>query len=181
MFRISSQDNGLYFFRDREDVARCTVCGELLKKWEEDLASVSISKAPKYDLSYSYDGVLVATRRVKELIEHEGLTGMSFRPLQRDLFAARPNDVVAFDAKRRGTRFEEKCEACGSYESVIGATPVLLRAGAVIAPNAFARTDLEFGSNDEKTPLVLCGDDAARALTKGKLRGVDLMPVDGMD
>ena len=181
MFRQSSQDNGLYFLYDRADLRRCAVCNQLLNKWEEDLASVPITKTPRYNFSYSYDGVLVATRRVKELIEGEGLVGMTFRPLQRDLFAARPSAVVAFDAKGRGTRFENKCDTCVSYESVVGATPIMLRAGEGVGANAFARTDLEFGSNDEKTPMVLCGDEVASALKKSKLRGVDVVRVKGLD
>lgn len=181
MFRLSSQDNGLSFFRGRADVKRCAVCNRLLNKWEEDLASVPITKAPKYDLSYSYDGVLVATRRVKELVDRERLVGMAFRPLQRDLFAARPSAVVAFDAKGRDTRFEDKCETCGSYESVTGAIPVMLRAGEVVGANAFARTDLDFGSDDAKLPLVLCGDEVANALKKSKLRGVDVVRVKDLD
>lgn len=175
MFRLSLQHDGLFFFRGRAGVKRCAACNQLINKWEEDLRPVPIPKAPKYDLSYSHDGVLVATPRIKELIEREGLVGMAFRPLQEGLFAARPTAVVAFDAERRGTRFEDKCETCGSYESVVGAIPVMLRAGEAVGANAFARTDLDFASNDEKHPLVLCGDEAASTLKNGKLRGVDLM------
>ena len=43
------------------------------------------------------------------------------------------------------------------------------------------KTDLEFGSSDEKSPNELCGDEAARELQKARLRGVDLLPVKKME
>jgi hypothetical protein len=156
------------------DVKRCEVCGALTKKWEEDLASVPIPKVPRHDVSYSHDCVLIVNHRFKELIDINGISGMGFRPIQRNLYAARPIITVAFDFVRRGTRFLNRCESCGEYESVVGATPVILMPGEVVPDNGFARTDIEFASNDEKHPIVLCGDHVARTLRKTKLRGVDL-------
>src|SRR5260370_6595494 len=120
MFHLSGQDNGLYFFFGRTDVKRCAVCRSLTNKWDESLASLPIASEPKYDVSYSYDGVLVVTSRFKDAVDSAGLSGMLFRPLQRRLFAARPREVVPFDAVRRGTRFENRSESCGQYESVVG-------------------------------------------------------------
>ena len=57
MFLLMAPDNGLYFLRDRPDVTRCSSCGALTKKWEEDLSSVPIPVNGRYDVSYSYDGV----------------------------------------------------------------------------------------------------------------------------
>ena len=146
----------------------------MLKKWDEDLTSVPIAKPPKYDVSYSYDGVLVMSARAREVIVAAGMSGMEFRPLQAGLFSARPSVVVAFDAAARETRFEKPCPVCGTYEEVAGATPVFLKPGAVVPDNGFARTDLEFGSGDEKMPLVLCGDQAAQVLKSKRLKGLRL-------
>ena len=41
----------------------------------------------------------------------------------------------------------------------------------------FGRTDLEFGSGDEKCPVLLCGDGAATILRKASFRGLDLEAV----
>jgi len=175
MYRVSAQDNDLYFFREREDVRRCATCRLLLDKWNEDLSSVPIAHLPKYDLSYSYDGVLVATRAFKEAVESAAIGGMIFRPLQRGLFWAGPQSTVAFDAARRGTKFEDLCPTCGQYEAVTGAAPVYLADGVTVEGRVFVRTDLEFGSADEKSPVVLCSDEAQRELKRRKLKGVDLM------
>jgi hypothetical protein len=157
------------------------VCRALLSKWEEDLACIPILTPPKYDASYSYDGVLVVTERFREVVETKGITGLEFRPVQGHVFAARSSMSVQFDAVRRGTRFEKRCESCGQYESVVGATPIYLLSGETMPERGFVRTDLEFGSYDEKSPIELCGDEAAREFQKARLRGVDLLPVKKME
>jgi NAD-dependent SIR2 family protein deacetylase len=80
---------------------------------------------------------------------------------------------VAFDAVARGTRFGRKCPSCGEYQSVTGATPVVLSSD--LPSDRVARTDLEFGSDDEKAPLFVAGDDAAARLTGLKLSGCRLV------
>jgi hypothetical protein len=82
MFRLSVPDNGLHFFEDRVDLPRCSVCGRLTKKWDEDLSSVPTSPRRKYDVSYSYDGVLVVTARFRDAVIEDEVSGMEFRPLQ---------------------------------------------------------------------------------------------------
>ncbi|HRI68290.1 MAG TPA: hypothetical protein PK156_28870 [Polyangium sp.] len=131
----------------------------------------------KYDISGSYDGVDVASRRFKDLYERSGMTGLQFKELGDDAFAIRATNVVAFDAVRRGTKFEKKCDACGIYESVTGATPVYLLPGEVVPDMGFARTDLEFASGDEKHPLLLCGEGVAKILWAAKLKGIVLQKV----
>ncbi len=176
MFRLSSTDNGLYFFRDRRDVARCGGCHSLTSKRSEDLASVSIARELPFDLSTSYDGVLVASKHFVSAASDVDSSALELRNLQKGLLAIRPTVVVAFDSKKRGTRFERQCAACGQYESVIGATPVQLVEGSVVPEDGFARTDVEFGSGDEKTPIVLCGARMAERLSREKLRGLELVP-----
>jgi hypothetical protein len=163
----------------RPDVHRCETCGELTQKWKEPLSGLVIRKR-KYDISITYDGVVVVSQRFKCVFEAACLLGLQFRVLPDDavfytIHAAR---VVAFDAERRKTRFIKQCPQCGRFESVVGATPVYLKPGDQIDPREFVRTDLEFGSQDEKHPLLLCGNDAAQSLSRAKLRGLDLIPVE---
>jgi hypothetical protein len=177
MFILSADDNDLTFFDERQDVRRCPVCGQLTNKWDEELISLPLNPLPKADVSYSLDGVLVVSSRFKNVVEGAGAAGLGFHPLQAGLFAARSVDAVPFDAERRETRFEGRCATCGLYESVVGATPVFLRTGAHVPDDGFVRTDLEFGSDDEKSPLELCGNKMAARLSLAKLRGIDLMVV----
>src|SRR5262245_698106 len=137
MFRLSAQDNGWHFFRDRDDVRRCLDCNSLTDKWSEDFASIPAAPETKHDLSYTYDGVLVVAVRFKEAVQNLGITGMQFRSLQKHLFAARPTAIAPFDGARRKTRFENQCKSCEQYESVVGATPVVLMPEAEVAARGF--------------------------------------------
>lgn len=177
MHILSGHNNGYYFFYGREDVKRCPACKSLLDKWNEDLACVPIPRAPKYEISYSYDGVLVVTQRFREVVEGAGITGLVFTPLQRGLFAIRASSTIAFDPVRRQTRFEGRCESCGTYTQVAGATPAYFMPGATLPPMGFARTDIEFGSNDGKSPMEICGDEAAKVLRAAKFRSLELWRV----
>jgi hypothetical protein len=175
IYKLSAEDNELDFFRDRQDVKRCPACSDLLDKWKEDLSRVLIRRAPKYDVSSSISGVYVVTKRFRACVEDNALTGLEFAPLQAGLFSIRPKVSVPFDAARRGTRFLKQCQECGHYESVVGARPVFLASNTVIPGRGFVRTDLEFGSFDEKHPLVLCGSEAAEVLRGANLKGLTLV------
>ena len=197
---VSGQFNDSYAFRDRpairEDtpwyelqqtltpnmsgasrpgLRRCAHCGDLLNKWDEQLTGLVIKKR-RYDVSFTYDGVMVASSAFKSVYDSSGLTGLRFTPLpdDRTFFSIQADTVVRFDAKRRGTRFEKQCSACGRFESVVGATPAYLMEGSPIPDQGFRRTDLEFGSDDEKSPLLLCGPSAGQALKAAKLKGLAL-------
>ena len=156
---------------------RCIECGELLNKWGESLSGLILKKR-RYDISCTYDGVQLVSGAFRSAYEEAGLAGLMFRPLPDDpsFFAIRPTRAVAFDSERRGTRFTAPCPGCGIHKDVSGATPVFLRPGSNVKENEFVRTDLEFGSDDEKSPILICGESAARSLSDAKLRGLDLVP-----
>ena len=163
----------------RVGVRRCEACGELLAKWEEPLESLVV-KEQRFDISCTYDGVDVVSERFKSVFVEQNLRGLTFRSLSNSpsFYAVWATRVVEFDAERRGTRFENRCDVCGQHESVVGATPVYLKQGTNIEHDEFVRTDLEFASNDEKHPLLLCGDAAAAVLRRSKLKGLDLTPAE---
>lgn len=200
IFRVSEWHNDSYAFRDypeltenqrvhqeitpdmsgksRPGLHRCKACGELLDKWSASLAGLVLKKR-KLDIGCTYDGVTITSERFKVAYDSSGLSGLTFRQLPDDaaFYAIRPDRAVEYDAARRGTRFINACPQCGNHESVVGATPVYLKPGDDIKPREFVRSDLEFGSNDEKSPLLLCGEDAAAALKSAGLRGLDLVPI----
>lgn len=199
-FIVYGQDNDSYAFRtypplkehqrihqelvpdmsgaSRPGVHRCDACGELTSKWDEPLVDLVIKKR-RLDISITYDGVLIASQQFKSIYESNDLSGLVFRrlPDDHDFYAIHALKVVAFDAERRKTRFVTPCPRCGRFESVVGATPVFLKAGSEVEGLEFVRTDLEFGSGDEKHPLLICGQIAADSLSNAKLNGLDLSPV----
>ena len=200
-FVVDCEDNDSYTFRDypelppsqrihqelvpdmsgasRPGFRRCQTCRELLAKWDEPLSGLKLKKS-RYDISATYDGVVVVSLRFKTICENAGLSGLTFQQLPNDptFFAIRAKRAVAFDAERRKTRFINPCSKCGRFETVVGATPVFLKTGSRIGNREFVRTDLEFASGDEKHPLLLCGEVAAKSLSEAKLKGLDLCQID---
>jgi hypothetical protein len=164
--------------RSHPGVRRCEECGELLAKWEEPLGDLVLKKK-RFDIGATYDGVDLVSSRFKAVYEENRLIGLDFRPLPKvpAFFAVLPTRVVAYDAERTKTQFIKPCSRCGRFESVTGATPVFLRPGTNLQDHEFVRTDLEFGSGDEKSPLVICGEVAAADLSRARLKGLDLEPL----
>ena len=160
--------------RSRPGVRRCEACGGLLNKWEEPLKGLVINRR-QFDLSATYDGVVVASGAFKKVYDEACLKGLFFRTLPTDpeFYAIQATRTVPFDYERRKTRFMKRCSVCEQFESVIGATPVLLKPESRFGELEFVRTDLEFGDSDGKHPLILCGAVAKRALERHKLQGVD--------
>jgi hypothetical protein len=201
IFRVSLQDNESYAFREfptlteyqrlhqeiipdisgnsRAGLRRCEKCGELLAKWEETLAGLIIKKR-KYDVSVTYDGIVVVSRQFMEVFDHDKLEGLLFERLPDDpvFYRVLAKRAVEFDAQRRMTSFTRLCPECGRFASVIGATPVYLKPGFQIGVREFVRSDLEFGSNDGKHPLLLCGEIAAKTLSAATLKGLVLCGID---
>jgi hypothetical protein len=86
------------------------------------------------------------------------------------LFATRR---IAFDSVSRQTKFEKQCSQCGQSEAVAGATPAFLCPPVDVARTEFVWTDVEFGSGDEKRPLLICGDVAGTTIRRAQLIGLD--------
>ena len=160
----------------RSGISRCPKCGELLAKWDEDLTGLII-KNRRYDISITYDGIVIISEIFQITYGSNALTGLTFTRLPDDptFYSIRAVDLVKYDAERRGTRFENQCVVCGRFESVVGATPVCLRPGSKIPDYGFVRTDLEFASGDAKSPLLICGESAGKILNSAKLKGLDLI------
>jgi len=201
VFSVECQDNDSYAFREcpvlteyqqihqeiipdmsgatRAGVRRCEACGELTAKWEESLEGLVLENK-KYDISCTYDGIDVVSEKFKDFYDANRLTGLKFRrlPDEPSFYDIQATRIVEFDAVKRGTRYENQCPVCKRYEAVAGAYPVYLKKNANIGINEFVRTDLEFGGNDEMSPLLLCGEEAGRLLSQATLKGLDLLEYD---
>jgi hypothetical protein len=158
-------------------VHRCPICKQIQNKWTLPFASVALSKSV-FDVSVTRDGITVVSDKFRDTYHKSGLSGLALTPIDiaPGFYTASATAVVPFDFQRRRTRFIDKCHECGTYRAVAGATPVYLTPGTHIADNSFVRTDVEFGTDDEKHALILCGLGAGAALRKAKLKGLHLLP-----
>lgn len=152
---------------------RCPACGELLDKWNEPLNGFTIRKRT-WDCGATYDGVVVVSQRFKDLYEANRFRGLTFKALPDDpvYFSIMPNRIVQCDTVRRKIRLEGLCEVCHRYESVNGGVPPILKDNPSIHTSEFVRSDIELGGRDEKHPLILCGENAARLIIAAKFKNV---------
>jgi hypothetical protein len=167
---VFGEDNDSYMYHDAPGVKRCPGCGYHLDPTFVDPGFRLVRRG--FDLSYTYDGCCIASERVKTFCERQGYPGMTFLPLPSTpgFFRLIVDRVVEFDAVRRETRFGSNCPVCGRPESVAGLTPVFLREGTVLN-EGFYRTDLEFGTGDERSPCLLVAPSTFMRVARERWRG----------
>jgi hypothetical protein len=158
--------------------ATCPTCG---RKTDPDYVNPKYkAKRRTWDIGTTYDGYVIVSKRLREFCRKHRWKGMTFVPLPaaKDFYVLRLSNVLPFDSKRRGTRFENPCPTCGAFYNVIGANPVYLRGVTEPIEEGFFRSDLEFASGPEQHPLILVGTGTAEKLLKQKFQKLDLEEVE---
>jgi hypothetical protein len=180
-FTVSAPDNDSYMCGSRDvldpiiaGIPMCHACG-----FKTDSSFVNHEfrlKCVDYDLSYTYDGYAIASAKFASIVASNGLTGASFvrLPASPGFFLLIAESTVEFDIARRQTRFDAWCPVCERYASVAGATPAFLRRPPVAD---IARTDVEFGSGNERQPLLIASTRAKEAIACGAVRGPEFSAV----
>jgi hypothetical protein len=124
-----------------------------------------------YDVSYTYDGYQIVSRKFKEACLRAKLTGVGFQELPADseFFHLKPTAVVSFDGERSHTSFLRRCPACSHFRDIVGLNPACLKS----APTTdLSRTDLLFGSGNEMHPLIILSETAKDVIQRERLIGI---------
>lgn len=171
-YQISAADGGCFFFQDAPDELFCKKCKSFIGTEPYFPERLRIKK--KRDFLYSYENRLIISLAAKEFLEAH-TKGVIFHQVngKPPYFFPVVERIVNFDAKRTGTRFAGPCGECGNWESVTISTPQYLVPGTVVDPMGIYRTDLEFASGWEKTPLTVVGTDLGKML-KSQFNEIDL-------
>ena len=179
---FSAHDNDSYMVASSEkrhindvpDEVFCSSCG-----WKSDWGFTRPSfklKSRSLDVSCTYDGACIVSSAAREVFA-DFIDGVfHVLPREPNFFHLVPIDVVEFDSEKRGTRFGDVCESCKLPEWVAGATPVYLNRLPDPSKHLF-RTDVLFGSYNERSPLKIVSTDLLHALERAKLKGVVLKPI----
>lgn len=124
-----------------------------------------------YDISYTYDGYCIVSIKFKEACLRAEFSGIDFidLPNDKEFFYLKSNNVVKFDIEKRETRFENYCHACGNYGAIAGANPAFIKGKL---SSDICRTDIMFGSGNEKHHLLLISSKAKDIVTREKIRGI---------
>jgi hypothetical protein len=161
-FLLRGPDNHSYMYQGDARPPRCDECGAVQDPRWIDPSFVLTNRT--YDASYTYDGCLIVSERFRASIGGEAGVEVVELP-ENGYYQMVVGRTVRFDARRRGTRFENLCASCG-FRDVAGATPVFL---AEAVDTGVAATDVLFGSGDEQHPLVILAADAAARLRQACL------------
>ena len=127
-----------------------------------------------YDLSSTYDGYNIVSRKFKEFCVRKGYNSIEFKGFDADpdFFALMPLTIVEFDTDRNEPRYENYCEECGNFESVVGPFPVYLKDVSKPLADGFYRTDLLFASGNEKSPLTIIGPNIKDAILREGFKNI---------
>jgi len=175
-YSLTGHDNDSYFFESAPGNVFCQQCGSCVDK---SYLPDNMTIRRKYDIGSSYDGRDIVSARFKEFCDEHYPGEAAFYQVTRDadFFYMVPKLILAFDAEKRRTRFLEFCPACGNYKSICGATPGVLKNQAEPIERGFFRTDLEFGSGREKSPVIIIGLKTKQQITEKRFGKPSFNPV----
>ncbi|MFD1000489.1 hypothetical protein ACFQ21_14285 [Ohtaekwangia kribbensis] len=175
---VTGPDNDSYMLDgvNLSEAGICHACG-LLLNFEYHNPDLKLRRAT-FDLSHCYDlGIIVSLRFKEFCIRHDytGIRFSDFRALQNNyqLFI---DNKIELDVIKRKIQFIKKCKHCHRYKEVIGATPAFLKNEEPI-PNGFFASDLLFGSDNSKNPIMIVGSETREKLQTERIKGLWFEPI----
>ncbi len=175
-YDMSPHDGDAFFFEDRKSSIFCSVCGTLLDK---AFLPSGVRPRKKWDICSTYENRVIVSERFKGWCQARHLDGLVFRQVNErpPYYVFEPSIVLEVDP--RCARFEDKCSACGNFESV-------MRAGRLVLPKVQApiddgifRSDIEFASRWEKSPIIIVGLHTRELMKEEKFRLIEFEPILG--
>lgn len=175
-YRMALKDVDAHYFENAPGEIFCSECGSALPNSYVPSALVVHSGGP-FALGRTYDGKALCSTTMKELMRREGLA-VDFWEVNSDLrlHHFEPRERLAFDVKKRKTRFIGPCSRCGQFAEVIGSLPVFLNVSAPILTGLY-RTDVEFGSGRSKGPELVVGLHTKEVFATARFKGCTYLPI----
>lgn len=177
-FMLSSQKPARFEFYDgAPDSVFCKRCGDIV---DRDYAPSNLNaEIMLVDMVYTRDGHLIISQKFKELVQRSAIPGVDLIRVNQTppLYDFQPRLIIPYDVACHPPRFENCCECCGIFESVIGPRYSCLEGVDEPIEQGIYRTDLEFASGREKHPIIIVGVQTAPLFKREKLRGLVLNPI----
>ncbi len=171
-YTISVTDGDIDFYQDAPGSCFCPKCKGILDNTYLPEKLRLSKKARVNDIFATYDGKTLISERAALFFKASFgdscvLTCIS---AENPLFLVNPIPVIPFDAVRRETIFEERCDLCGFYQGVYGAKPAFLKRYEPL-PHGVYKTDIEFGSSAARHPLIIFGAPDKQLIKSFKFHG----------
>jgi hypothetical protein len=179
LFHLSLKDNNSSMVGscDRVDPASgVPTCGTCGYRTDPEFTSPAFRLRKKHlDISCCYDGAVIVSDRFRTLYQSHGGTNMHFAGLATapGFHHLNCRQAIALDYSAMGTRRLRPCSGCGRYLDVIGYSNIVVAPGETFPDNEMAFSDWYFGSNNEASPLLLCGAGLWQALGASGVTGID--------
>ena len=179
LFHLSVKDNGSHMIGSCDEgcpttgVPTCLVCGY---RTDPDYTNPAFKLRRKsFDISCCYDGTIIVSDRFRALYQSLGGSNMRFDrlPAAPGFYHLKCNRPLLLDYLAMSTERGRSCIGCRRHLDVFGYSHVVLDARAHLPDEELAFSDLYFGSNNEASPLMVCGEALAETLRCAGLSGID--------
>lgn len=176
-YALTAADADGYYFENAPESTFCSSCSSCIRN--DYYPTYLDIKNSKLDGSYTYDGQLLISKKVVDWCTKNEITGCDFIRVdtEKHLYTLKPGNTLSFDVIRREVIFDAFCGVCQQYEQIAGANPVFLKNINDEIINGFNRTDVEFGSGREKSPLIILGIDTYKKFKKERFSGFSFEPI----
>ncbi|WP_431123855.1 hypothetical protein [Flagellimonas flava] len=157
-YGLFGPDNGSHLYPIGNGRKICDVL-DYVKNRQNYLSEEFKVSNSSFDFSFTYDSALIVSQKFRDFCLRNQYDGLSFYPVpsQKGLYLFKSSNEVLFDTEKRHTKFIDYQEKCKRHDSVVGATPIFIKDNTPLQEGIF-RTDVEFGSGYEQSPLILIGE-----------------------
>jgi len=175
------QDNGSEMFSDLVGLAKPNKCGSCGFRTDyKQTNNLFKIKRKNFDLSYTYDGIAIASLRFKEFCNRNNYNNILFKELEGSLGFYQmviQNNLIPFTANL----IEDYCDTCSQYRSVVdyGVNTEKLKEPL---QDGFYQSDLLFGGRMGKhdnplTPIIVIAPDTKEKIQKEGIKNLIFEPI----
>jgi hypothetical protein len=185
LFHIVPKDNESYMAGscDRVDLTTgVPICGTCGYRTDPDFTSpIFRLRKKRFDVSCCYDGAVIVSDRFRAAYRSLGGSNMRFvnLPGTPGFYHLKCGEPISLDYSAMGTRRLRPCTGCGRHLDVIGYSHIAVQPISHLSTSELAFSDWYFGSNNEASPLILCGAGLAAALQSSGITGIDSLEQSG--
>lgn len=176
-YSMSAPDGDGHFFEGAPSTSFCPECNSCI---DQNFVPTNLKmKRKTYEVSCTYDNRMIVSQRFKDFCLQHSFEGTMFKLVNEKarLYLLESDREVSFDPERGQTRFENLCESCGQYESVVGAYPSFLRGITQPLRGGFYCSDLKFGSGREKSPILFVGIETKKLIEEALFKRTEFEEV----
>lgn len=173
---VFGEDNNSYMHLDNTLEEFCSNCGNRI---EMRLNEEFILNKRNFDISYTYDGYLIVSEKLKEWLETSFDESLNFHHIRKDsnFYWLEVLNTLEFDVKKRKTKMIDKCSVCGNYAEVAGSTPGFICSPHKLDVPGIYRSDIFFGSLSNQFYLIMIDLRTASSMSLRKFKGISFADI----